>query len=537
MARQDNATGADGFRVAARKLIADTGAATLASANEQNLRYAIEASLERQCATLGIPWTPYQLDRALRNEDGGIGFVDVVHGALIIEYEPPRCFNEGRAAARVNHAKDQAIDYAKRLAREEGRPIGEYILIVWDGAHIAFGDIYNGKPRWERILAFDLAVAERILRLLRDQGRPLVHPAILRQLIGPDSAIGAELIPSLFRAVRVAAPTRGGAQQTKTTLLYTEWRRLFGQAVGIETERLAAYLAAQSRQHGERYDADIPAYLFALHTYIAAVAKIVAAMALPNAAQDIADAATPLQQRMRALESGQLFADAGITNMLSGDFFSWYADDASWPTIEVPLGNLIARLAGISFDLTRKQPDSVRDLFKGIYEVFVPRELRHALGEIYTPDWLAAHALDEIGWSPEDDLLDPTCGTGTFLLEALKRRLINGQGRQKAISANDALKGIYGIDLNPLAVLAAKASIVVVLATRLQPDKPITLPVYLADAINSADPTDDGFFVHILQTELGNKKFEIPAAMVRSKYLYPIFEKLRHLINSGVQAS
>ena len=47
MARQDNATGADGFRVAARKLIADTGAATLASANEQNLRYAIEASLER----------------------------------------------------------------------------------------------------------------------------------------------------------------------------------------------------------------------------------------------------------------------------------------------------------------------------------------------------------------------------------------------------------------------------------------------------------------------------------------------------------
>lgn len=77
--------------------------------------------------------------------------------------------------------------------------------------------------------------------------------------------------------------------------------------MGIETERLAAYLSAQSRQHGERYEDDIPAYLFALHTYIAAVAKIVAAMALPNAAQDIADPTTPLEQRVRALESGRLF--------------------------------------------------------------------------------------------------------------------------------------------------------------------------------------------------------------------------------------
>jgi hypothetical protein len=51
------------------------------------------------------------------------------------------------------------------------------------------------------------------------------------------------------------------------------------------------------------------------------------------------------------------------------------------------------------------------------------------------------------------------------------------------------------IDLNPLAVLAAKASIIVVLANRLRPDQPpITLPVYLADAINCASPSDGGFF-------------------------------------------
>jgi Putative RNA methylase family UPF0020 len=536
MARRDDGAGAQGFRIAARRLLTDTGEATAASANEQNLRYAIEGSLERQCLALGIPWTPYQLDRALRNEEGRISFADVVHGAMIIEYEPPGCFGAGRAVARVEHAQQQAIDYASRMAFEEGRPIGEYFLIVWDGAHLAFGDVHDDRPRWERIQAFDQSMAERLLHLLRDQGRPLVHPAILRQLIGPDSEVGARLLPELYRAIRAGSKARGGVQQTKTTLLFTEWRRLFGQAIGAETGRLAAYLADQSRQHGERYDRDVPAYLFALHTYIAGVAKIVAAMALPNAAQDIADSATPVRQRLLALESGQLFADAGITNMLTGDFFSWYADDASWPDMEAPFGALLASLRGVSFDLTHKRPESIRDLFKGIYEVFVPRQLRHALGEVYTPDWLAAHALDEMGWTPHDELLDPTCGTGTFLLEALKRRLVRARGNGNSFSAADALKGLYGIDLNPLAVLAAKASIVVVLASRLLPDEPITLPIYLADAINSAEPSSEGFYVHTLQTEVGERRFEIPAALVRSDKLYTVFDRLRQLISAGLPA-
>jgi hypothetical protein len=69
------------FRAAAGRLLADVAAATATSPNEENLRHAIETSLERECASLGIPWTPYQLDRTLRdNEGGNPHFVDVVHG-------------------------------------------------------------------------------------------------------------------------------------------------------------------------------------------------------------------------------------------------------------------------------------------------------------------------------------------------------------------------------------------------------------------------------------------------------------------------
>jgi hypothetical protein len=111
---------------------------------------------------------------------------------------------------------------------------------------------------------------------------------------------------------------------------------------------------------------------------------------------------------------------------------------------------------------------------------FAPRGLRHALGEFYTPDWLAAHALDEIGWQPTQTLLDPTCGTGTFVLEGLRRRLAAAGPDDDAATL---LNGLYGMDLNPLAVLAARASLVVFLARRLRPEAPVQLPVYLADAV------------------------------------------------------
>jgi len=76
-----------------------------------------------------------------------------------------------------------------------------------------------------------------------------------------------------------------------------------------------------------------------------------------------------------------------------------------------------------------------------------------------------------------------------------------------------------------------------VLAARLVPDSPITLPIYLADAINSAQVSNEGFFVHALQTELGPRRFEVPAELVRSRLVYPVFDRLRHLIAAGTPAS
>jgi len=510
----------------AAKLLKGVSAVTAASNNETQLRHELENHLEEACNSLSIPWTPFQLDRSLKM-GAKTKFVDVAHGAVIIEYEPPKSFS-GKAGAKLVHAQHQAEEYAELLSAEEGRQIEEYVLVAWDGAHISFGRMAEGGPVWEALISCNQLALERLLSELQQNGTPLVHPLLLAEIVGPGSCHGISLIPKLFQSIQ-AAKTAGG---NKTCLLFMEWSRLFGQVVGIQSDSLKQFLAKQSGVHGVRYDLDPAAFLFALNTYIALLAKLVAACALPNAAQDILDGSVPVKARLAELESGKLFEHAGIINMLNGDFFSWYIDDPATAAFEADLDRLIARLTGVNYDISKKNPATTRDLFKGIYQTFVPRELRHALGEFYTPDWLAEHGIDVLGWTPSDDMLDPTCGSGTFLLEGLRRRLM----AEKKPTACKLLKGIYGIDLNPLAVLSAKASLAVFIAPYLDPAHPVRIPVYLADAINNATMDADRCYVHHMQTEKGPILFKCPVALVESAEFHAIFSRLRFLIDTDLPA-
>jgi len=506
------------------KLLKAISAATNSSNNETQLRHEIESHLKTACGELNIPWTPFQLDRALK-QGKTTKFVDVAHGAVVIEYEPPKSFS-GKVGAKLLHARQQAEEYAELLSFEEGRNLSEYVLVAWDGAHINFGRFAGGNPVWESLLACNQTAIERLLSELKQNGTPLVHPLLLADLVGPGTEHGIALIPKFFNSV-ITARKHGG---NKTCLLFMEWSRLFGQVVGIQSDSLKDFLAKQAGIHGARYEEDPAAFLFALNTYIALLAKLVAGCALPNAAQDILDNSVSVKTRMTELESGRLFEHAGVINMLSGDFFSWYVDDPSWSLFDDDLERLISRLSGVNYDISKKNPATTRDLFKGIYQTFVPRELRHALGEFYTPDWLAEHGVDVIGWKPSNSLLDPTCGSGTFLLEALRRRLM----ATKKPSAKSLLNGLYGIDLNPLAVLSAKASLAVFVAPYLDPQKPVRIPVFLADAINTAGKEADNCYVHHLQTEKGQIDFRCPESLVESPLFHTVFSRLRELIDADL---
>jgi hypothetical protein len=515
--------------VTTSSLVSAVLSAAQISQNEAQLRHELENALEQACSTLAIPWTPFQLERALKEKGKPTKFADVAHGAVVIEYEPPRSFS-GRAGSKATHARTQAEEYAALISAEEGRALGEYVLVAWDGAHITFGRFENAIPFWENVVAFDQVSATRLLAALESNGRPLVHPQLLQALIGPDSEYGIALIPALYASICEAdtSPTT-----TKTKMLFAEWRRLFSQVVGFQPTHMKKLLARQEISHDQPYQDNPAAYLFALNTYIAIVAKVVAACALPHASQDVLESGVPVSERLRAVETGELFEHAGILNMLSGDFFSWYLDDSAWPCYQPHLSAMLGRLGGIDFTVSKKHADTTRDLFKGIYERFIPREVRHALGEFYTPDWLAEHGMDLLEWQPNDSLTDPTCGSGTFLLEAIKRR----RKADSAATAQALLTGIHGIDLNPLAVLAAKGSLAVFLSPHLDPMRPIRLPVYLADAVYPAAIDLFSNYSHVLHTELGPREFSVPEKMIGHVDFFRLFSKLRTLIDADYSST
>jgi len=60
------------------------------------------------------------------------------------------------------------------------------------------------------------------------------------------------------------------------------------------------------------------------------------------------------------------------------------------------------------------------DIVGFIYEELIPPEERHLLGQFYTPRPIAELIVKWCIRSPDDKILDPGCGSGTFLVEAYK---------------------------------------------------------------------------------------------------------------------
>lgn len=117
-------------------------------------------------------------------------------------------------------------------------------------------------------------------------------------------------------------------------------------------------------------------------------------------------------------------------------------------------------------------PTGLSDVFGGVYRNLYPAPARKALGEFYTPDWLATLLLRQLD-SGESPILDPTCGSGVFLLAGVRMMLARG------IAPQTILERIRGFDLNPLGVLMARANIA--LALELETDRAI--PIFLRDSI------------------------------------------------------
>lgn len=165
------------------------------------------------------------------------------------------------------------------------------------------------------------------------------------------------------------------------------------------------------------------------------------------------------------------FLQKGIQNYTCKDYFNWFLE------IEY-IDNQLNEI-----EISKYLENSETDFIKEIFETVFPSPVRHAMGEFYTPDWLANFTIETL--TENDELahqkiyLDPTCGSGTFIFNVIK------QFQQK--SNNQIFKQVFGIDLNPVSVLAGKTNYLILYAKCFEffENNHLQIPIFYADAIQA----------------------------------------------------
>jgi SAM-dependent methyltransferase len=213
--------------------------------------------------------------------------------------------------------------------------------------------------------------------------------------------------------------------------------------------------------------------LFVEHTLLVAAAEIIshALVGIDPADSTIAPS---------ILLRGELFNQAQINGVVEQDFFDWI--------VEVPGGAQFVRT--LARRLSRFAWGEVEhDVMKVLYESVISAEQRHSLGEYYTPDWLADEMVSVTVTEPlSQRVLDPSCGSGTFLFHAVRRYLAAAEAA--GVKNGDAILGVTGhvtgVDVHPVAVTFARVTYLLAIGMgRLQAsDRPaFSVPVYLGDSL------------------------------------------------------
>jgi hypothetical protein len=318
----------------------------------------------------------------------GRGRADTQTETVIIEWEKD-------LSKTGDHARDQLAEYLVGNWRS-GQDY-RYVLITTDGI------VWRRyAPDWKSFIATGA---------LHITGEDLREVGKFELNADTASEFPFFLDEVLF-ASQVRPATLGGIQQDfgDTSVTFVNSVRILGQVADFESSSELAIAYAQwqrflSLAYGEF---DSSPTVFLVHTYLSVFAKLIAYAVVTG--RGMRDEAS-----VRAALDGTAFEALNIERFVEDDFFHWVHDDAHFGPLR-PMFREIARRIG-EYDLSKVD----EDILKGVYQELIDLETRHSLGEYYTPDWLCEKIVDEVPLVATSRVLDPACGSGSFLRAAVAR--------------------------------------------------------------------------------------------------------------------
>lgn len=382
------------------------------------------------------------------------GEADNLFGNVVIEFENNIPKKRGEAEAQLRR-------YVAILwSREEVDHRTPYLCVATDGVRFLSYSPKIGDPEAKEVKPDMVA-----LELLEESDWKKLKPDDIFFWLDRYFMRQQKLHPTTEAIVKDFG-LKSHAFQTTSHSLLTVWNEIkSGSNFQVIYDSWDKYLRIV---YGSKVGGD---ELFIRHTYLATLAKLMSWMR-------ISDSETlPDDEQILEMLEGQLFKRQGIENFIEEDFFSWLArHDAA---------NAGIATVRLLFSLLQnyRLRELSEDVLKSLYQELVDPVTRHDLGEFYTPDWLAHRMVNKLlDSNPQGSVLDPACGSGTFLYLAIREKTERLGRSQRTLK--HILGSVYGIDIHPLAVIVAKTNYILALGDLLKKRKwSIYIPVYLADSI------------------------------------------------------
>jgi len=529
--------------------------------NEEELRIDMEKEITKLANQVDLNVDPKH-ERTLLSG----GRYDSLYGDLVIEYKDPTRTDNWQQEALFGRDEDDRglIDYMYEIAKDDSHDeeeqrsrLDRMVGVGTNGYKIFFCRYQPEKkmkvmPSGETQLTSDFSRQEveegvevvdeysiqdgarRFITYLRSLQRKPLSSEDLVETFGSDADTARDTVSLLYDELQ-----QGRESNERVEMLYDEWERMFGIVYGEELDQVSD----DREEFGVVYGLDEPEVrplLFAVHTYYALFMKILVRELTASVAETpITEAELyepdddELRRKLRKLESGREFELVGLENFFEEGFFAWYLD--VWnPDMADQVRTIESELQEFESATPTIKPEAVRDLLKDLYQELVPRTVRHDLGEYLTPDWLAEYTIEKTGYTGDGRMLDPACGSGTFLVECIReiRQSSELEGDELLKQIRDS---IVGFDLNPIAVIASRTNYLMALGEiAFESDDGLRIPVYQCDSVLTPSKYVDASagFEQVYKIPSTEGDFRVPAFEDQER-VETIFDTLKAHIDMG----